>query len=243
MVESVLAPDAIERLENYADYRGADPFPHIVIDDLFDPKALRSILAEWPAFDDTQETHSDGTFVKSKQGTTWRTNFGPATRDVFAELAAPRFLMALQKLTGMWGLMGDPYMFGGGLHATAIGGRLAVHADFNKHPIFKLDRRLNLLTYLNENWAEENGGWLELWDREMTRCSARVLPVFNRTVIFSTNSDSFHGQPEPIVGPQGLWRRSLALYYYSNGRADEGLPPEVGNEHSTLWQGRPGRGY
>lgn len=58
--------------------------------------------------------------------------------------------------------MPDPYMFGGGLHATSTGGKLATHADYNKHPIFKLDRRLNLLIYLNEGWTEENGGWLKL---------------------------------------------------------------------------------
>jgi hypothetical protein len=126
----------------------------------------------------------------------------------FTKLAGPAFLQVLQKVTNMWGLMPDPYMFGGGLHATASGGKLAVHADYNKHPFFKLDRRLNLLIYLNEGWKEENGGCLELWDREMKGCAKRVLPEFNQTVLFATDSSSFHGQPEPVVGPPGLWRKS-----------------------------------
>ena len=134
-------------------------------------------------------------------------------------------------------------MFGGGLHATAAGGRLAIHADYNKHPVFKLDRRLNMLVYLNEGWTEANAGWLELWDSEMKQCVKRILPTFNRTVIFSTTSGSFHGQPEPIVGPPNLWRRSIALYYFSNGRADEGMPPDDSGEHSTLWQTRPNAGF
>ena len=88
----------------------------------------------------------------------------------------------------------DPYLIGGGLHRTRVGGSLAVHADFNKHPRFTLDRRLNLLVYLNEDWTEANGGWLELWDRDMQRCVQRVLPTFNRTVIFST-SDTLVPRP------------------------------------------------
>jgi len=191
----------------------------------------------------TMEAHDDGTFVRKKLGTTWKTRFGPRTQACFGDLTSARFLLALEKLTGMWGLMGDPYFYGGGLHATAPGGRLAVHADFNKHPRFMLDRRLNLLVYLNEGWAEANGGHLELWSRDMQRCEQRLLPVFNRTVIFSTDRTSYHGQPSPVVGPPGLWRRSIALYYYSNGRADEGHPPPEGERHSTLWQQRPGDGY
>jgi hypothetical protein len=204
--------------------------------------ALRRVLAEWPDPDNV-EHHNDGTFVRKKIGTTWKTSFGVRTNAYFAELSSARFLLALEKLTGMWGLMGDPYMFGGGLHATAVGGTLAVHADFNKHPRFALDRRLNMLVYLNEGWTEENGGHLELWDHQMTRCEKRVLPVFNRTVIFTTTKTSYHGQPEPIVGPSRLQRKSIALYFYSNGRADEGEPPLIGERHSTLWQERKGRGF
>jgi Rps23 Pro-64 3,4-dihydroxylase Tpa1-like proline 4-hydroxylase len=199
------------------------------------------VLREWP--NDNLEQHNDGTFVRKKQGTTWKTQFGPYTLRYLADLASPQLLLALEKLTGIWGLIPDPYLFGGGLHATAPGGKLAIHADFNKHFRFKLDRRLNLLVFLNEGWSEENGGWLELWDEQMQSCAQRVLPVFNRTVIFSTTRTSYHGQPEPIVGPPDLLRRSIALYFYSNGRADEGAPPDASGQHTTLWQERPGRGY
>jgi hypothetical protein len=238
-VISLFSHDGLERLKSYADYRFAKPFPHLILDGLFDPNALRAILDEWPCQDSTIEAHNDGTFVRNKLGTSWRTPFGRVTAALFKEMAGPLVLQALQEVTGMWGLMGDPYMFGGGLHATSTGGTLAVHADFNKHPIFKLDRRLNLLIYLNYGWTDDNGGWLELWEGDMSRCARRVLPVFNRTVIFSTNSTSYHGQPHPIIGPPDLWRRSIALYYYSNGRADEGNPSDASDSHSTLWQKSP----
>lgn len=236
-------PGALERLEEYEGYRSASPFPHVVFDDLFRREALRDVLQEWPRDYNTMETHDDGTFVRKKTGTTWQTDFGPKTNKYFQDLSGARFLMALERLTGMWGLMGDPYMFGGGLHSTASGGRLAIHADFNKHPRFGLDRRLNMLIYLNEGWTDLNGGHLELWDKKMQGCEVSVLPVFNRTVIFTTSRTSFHGQPNPVVAAPDAGRRSMALYYYSNGRADEGSPPLLDNQHSTLWQERPEEGY
>lgn len=130
---------------------------------------------------------------------------------------------------------------GAGLHFTGAGGKLAIHADFNKHFKFKLDRRLNLLVYLNRGWTDENQGWLELWDRDMKSCVQRILPSFNRTVIFSTTDNSFHGQPEPIQGPPDLFRKSIALYYYSNGRPAEEVTSR--DPSNTLRQQRPGSGY
>ncbi len=37
----------------------------------------------------------------------------------------------------------------------------------------------------------------------------------NRVLIFTTDVDSFHGHPEPMRCPQGVTRRSLALYYFT----------------------------
>jgi hypothetical protein len=239
---TLFAPDGLSRLEDYVGYGTAEPYPHLVLDGLFNPDALRAVLQEWPPMTSgSGEVHDDGTFVKKKFGTTWKTKLGFATQTYLQELSSAAFLIVLQKATGISGLLPDPYYFGGGLHATAAGGKLAVHADYNKHPVSRLDRRLNLLIYLNEGWTEENQGWLELWDQDMKHRVKRVLPVFNRTVIFSTTSISFHGQPEPIVGPPDLWRKSIALYYFSNGRPEE--PNATVEEHSTLWQQRPGQGY
>src|SRR6476646_6651800 len=115
----LFAPGALERLETYQGFRGASPYPHLIMRDLFNPEALRLVLDEWPVEESSIEKHDDGTYVKKKTGTTWKTKFGPHTQRYFTELAAPAFLQVLQKVTNMWGLMPDPYMFGGGLHATA----------------------------------------------------------------------------------------------------------------------------
>src|SRR5206468_2179145 len=98
--------------------------------------------------------------------------------------------------TGIPGLMPDPYFEGGGLHETKRGGHLGIHADFNIHSQLKVERRLNLLIYLNENWDKTFGGELELWNKDMKECAVRVAPIFGRAVIFNTDLDSFHGHPE-----------------------------------------------
>src|SRR5581483_6543461 len=116
------------------------------------------------------------------------------------------------------GLIPDPYFTGGGLHQIERGGYLKIHADFDRHEKLGLQRRLNVLVYLNRDWDESYGGALELWDRAMTHPVVRVLPVFNRCVVFSTTDQSYHGHPEPLTCPPDRRRRSLALYYYTAAR-------------------------
>jgi len=146
------------------------------------------------------------------------------------------FLQFLQNLTGIEGLLPDPRLQGGGMHQIERGGRLGVHVDFNRHRTSKLDRRLNVLLYLNKDWSEDYGGHFEMWDRQMERCVQRVLPIFNRLVVFSTTETSWHGHPDPLTCPEDRTRKSLALYYYTNGRPDS----EVAETHSTKFRTRPG---
>lgn len=234
--------DGLARLTSIEGYAAAEPFPHLVIDDLFDPRALDQILSEWPQVGEPNiDSYHDGTYTTLKYASNFRTTYGPYTRFVLTRLGEPVFLEALEKVTGISGLVPDPYWWGGGLHFTRASGTLAIHADFNKHFKFNLDRRLNVLVYLNRGWTERNQGWLELWDREVTSCVKRILPLFNRTVVFSTTDFSFHGQPEPIQGPPDLFRKSIALFYYSNGRPPEELSGR--DSPAPLWRQRPGRGY
>lgn len=142
----------------------------------------------------------------------------------------------LEQLTGIQGLVPDPHFIGGGLHQIPRGAKLGIHADFNRYARLKLDRRINALFFLNRDWDPAWGGQLELWDREMKECRRRVDPIFNRLVVFNTTSDSYHGHPDPLACPEHVTRKSIAFYYYSNGRPLR----ERRIAHSTLWQRRPG---
>lgn len=220
--------------QHHASYVEAEPFPHVVIDNLFSEEILRDLIREFPRPGEI-DWNKFNNREELKLASTRESQMGEMTRLFLYQLNSSIFIDFLETLTGIKGLIPDPHFWGGGLHQIERGGYLKIHADFNKHERLNLDRRLNLLLYLNEEWKEEYGGHLELWNRGMTRSVQRILPVFNRCVIFSTTDYSYHGHPDVLECPVGETRKSLALYYYSNGRPAE----EVAGDHGTLFRKRP----
>jgi len=214
-----------------AAYQTARPFPHIVIDSFLPESILDEIVEEFPKPDAVQWWKFDSPNER-KLASFDDSIMGPVTRHLLAEFNSSAFLDFLEDLTGISGLVPDPHFHGGGLHQSVQGGFLKVHADFNKHPATGLERRLNLLLYLNRGWREEYGGALELWDAEMRKSEDAVLPVFNRMLIFSTSDISFHGHPKPLECPDGVTRRSLALYYYTKDRPEG----SADISHNTLFK-------
>lgn len=199
-----------------------DPFPHLVLDDLWPEDVLQAIVDEFPDPDHPAwKTYGDPR-ERGKMCCDRPEQWGPRVAAMMSSLTSTSFCEVLSTVTGIGGLVGD--VIGGGMHMTGAGGRLGMHVDFNRHPRTGWDRRLNLLVFLNRQWCAEWGGSLLLGRDE---AQTRILPLFNRTVVFETSDTSWHGHPEPIVG--GRWRRSIACYYYAPPRdADE-------RSHSTRW--------
>ena len=223
--------------EERAAYAAAQPFPHAVFDDVFDAAVLERVLEEFPAPSEVEWERFDDAMQK-KLANRRQEQMGAVTRLFLSQLNAAAFVEFLERLTGIEGLVPDPHLDGGGLHQIQRGGLLKVHVDFERHSHLDLDRRLNVLLYLNREWEESHGGHLELWDPEMTRCERRVLPTFNRMVVFSTTASSYHGHPDPLTCPEGASRKSLALYYYSNGRPAHERSSSAAR--STVFKRRPG---
>jgi hypothetical protein len=215
-----------------AQYRGNDPFPHIVVDDLFEDADLERVLAEFPKPEQTRWMRFDSPTEKKLGYYHEHSTITPTVRAFLDAMNGFEMLLFLEALTGIDGLIPDPYFGGGGLHQIEPGGFLKIHADFNVHPKLKLDRRVNMLVYLNKDWDEAWGGHLELWNAGMTECRQRIAPLFNRTVVFSTTDTSFHGHPHPLASPPGVTRKSVSLYYYTAGRPEE----ERSAAHDTIFR-------
>ncbi|HHM21169.1 MAG TPA: 2OG-Fe(II) oxygenase [Bacteroidetes bacterium] len=220
-------------------YRSAAPFPNIYFRDFFNPEILDAVLAEFPDLEKKGDFKYN-TPNEVKLASKGERRFGPVTKVFTHFLNSEPFLQFLQELTGIEEtLLPDPYFEGGGFHESKRGGFLKIHADFNKHRKTGLDRRLNVLVYLNKDWKDEYGGHFELWNRDMSRCVRRVPPLFNTLAMFTTSDYSWHGLPNPLTCPPGQSRKSLALYYYSNGRPQEEITPGL-EDHTTIFKERKG---
>ena len=204
-------------------YYAQEPFPHLVFDDFLDATIAQAASVdaqylyenfeqeEWRFRDKDHHEHQS-----KKRSLTVLDNMTPAIQLISQYVNSDAFLTFLREITGMPGLVGDWDFEGGGLHFTRKDGFLNVHHDFNylgpeENPI--LYRKVNLLIYLNEEWLEEWGGKLELWEKDLSECVFEITPKFNRAVIFNIE-DAPHGHPHPLNCPEGESRRSLAYYFY-----------------------------
>jgi len=201
-----------------ADLRSAflagTPYPHIVIDDFLPEQVPEACLNDFPSSSATAEEKFDRPQERLKES--FHPDSLPAfSRTLFYSFNSRPFIRIVENITGISGLVPDPYFLGAGFHRISQGGHLSIHADFNHHKPMNLERRVNVLVYLNKGWREEYGGSFELWDKAMTGCARAITPNFNRCVIFNTTAESMHGNPRPISHPDGVPRRSIALYYYT----------------------------
>ncbi len=198
-------------------YVGNKPWPHVVLDDFVDPQILDKVRDEalavkrssyYEKFVDRKTDHNKYAFTPDV--------VGEETSRLVNFLNSGPFLRYLEGLTGITGLLPDPSYFGGGLHRIQTGGYLEMHVDFNHLKRYNLERRINLLLYLNKDWHDSYRGELELWDRPTKTKQLAIAPLFNRCVIFSTTDQSMHGHPVALATPKGVDRLSIALYYYTN---------------------------
>ena len=217
-----------------------DPFPYCVIDNFIENKDLIQYISN--EVNNMKLNNANCKFTNEKERNKFAfdkiSNLPVKINDLLTHLTSKEFVKKLEKLTGISGLIvNDKSLKGAGIHIITTGGRLGLHTDFNSfiHPKYgKLDRRINLLLYLNENWQDDYKGDLLLCDASTKKVAKRISPVINRCVIFNTTNKSIHGHPEDLNVPPNIRRKSIAVYYYTinkNSKLDfEGDAP-----HSTLW--------
>jgi Rps23 Pro-64 3,4-dihydroxylase Tpa1-like proline 4-hydroxylase len=117
----------------------------------------------------------------------------------------------ISNITGLKNLSTINDRLGAGLHQGGNNSFLDIHIDYNIHPINKKQRKLNLLIFFNKGWKEEWGGQLELWDK--TSCFIKILPSFNRMVLFECNEISYHGY-SMISCLNTITRKSYYHYFF-----------------------------
>lgn len=198
-------------------FKGQKPFDHCVIDGFFNVDLAESLVTEFPAFEsDCWFTYRNPLEIK-RACNLWSA-FGPSTYRAFSFLNSGDFVSLVSEALGIPDLSADPGLNGGGWHIHGRGGKLNPHLDYNLHPKLGLQRKLNIIVYLNPEWQTEWGGQLGLWEQDPARrCAGRLCrkiePCFNRAILFDTTQDSWHGLAVPVATSSDVCRRSLAVYY------------------------------
>jgi hypothetical protein len=197
------------------EYRGTKPFPHLALDGLFAEDLLDRAIAElptiarWAKYDTAHERKVVCSDVRA---------FGPAAEMLVHALNSAPFVRFLERLTGIQGLLPDPHLHAAGYMKVPPGGFLGLHYDFSTQEELRLDRRVNVLLYLNRDWRPEWGGQLELHSNGRldsdTHQVVEIEPLFNRLVIFNT-PHALHGHRRPIACPPDRARLCLSWYYYT----------------------------
>ena len=187
--------------------------------DPFDAKKLSSQFIDYD--NPTEEIiHYQGWIAEKKACNRWD-RFPPLTYRIFSNLLSVDFVAHLSKITGISPLYPDIGLHGGGWHMHSKSGKLAVHLDYSIHPKLNLQRKLNLIVYLEEDYDPAWGGSLQLWShnkdnkRPLNKVK-EIEPIFNKAIIFDTTQKSWHGFPEPIHPPEGKMRKSFAVYYMTD---------------------------
>jgi len=203
-------------------YSNSKPYPHIVLKNFFNKNFLNEVLKEFPDLSKIKSSINYANKNEVKFANNDQKSFKKNTKILFQYLNSSQFVNFIHKTSSIKEkILPDQTLSGGGLHEIKKGGVLKVHVDFNKHPTKNLDRRLNVLIYLNKKWKKNYGGHLELWNKDMNKCEKKILPVFNTMVIFSTNDFTNHGHPNHLKCPKNISRKSIATYYFSKGRPEK----------------------
>ena len=221
-------------------FANAYPFQHVVIDNFLTTEAADQTLHDLENDNFDKWDKRDHDQIQIKWRSDWKDDADvPAhTLSLIQFLNGGNFLRWLSEVTGINGIIPDPYLTGGGFNQINPGGTLAVHADGNWHDLMAVHRRLNVIIYLNKDWQDEWDGHFELWsktdDNQPKSCVKKIRPDYNRMIIFRTDDFSFHGHPTPLKCPPDRSRRSLILYYYTNTRPEEEVQ-DLDYKHRALF--------
>ena len=204
-------------------FKGNLPFDHCIIDDFLNYDVARQLESEFLLYEDPKWFCYKNSIEDKKALNDWN-SFPSLTYKVFRELVSEEFISVLSRAIGT-PLYQDPGLHGGGWHIHGPGGNLNPHFDYSIHPKVGLQRKINIIIYISADLEEAHGGHLGLWSHNKKENAPGdlvkiVQPKFNRAVIFDTTQNSWHGMCRPLTQPEGIYRKSLAVYYLTNPPVD-----------------------
>lgn len=198
------------------------PFDHWIVDDFLEYDIAKKLADSFPQYDDSCWHHYSNSIEEKKTLNNWNL-FDELQYKIFSELNSNSFTKKLSDLVGVE-LYADSGLHGGGLHIHGESGNLNPHLDYSIHPKLKLQRKINIIIYMEPRYNEKMGGHLGLWEAgenfSKNILAKEVAPLFNRAIIFDTTQNSWHGMSRRFNYKPNIYRKSLAVYYLTEPSRD-----------------------
>jgi Rps23 Pro-64 3,4-dihydroxylase Tpa1-like proline 4-hydroxylase len=204
------------------------------MDNLFSNELLDSLL---PEIENMQREQWKNIEQDSRERTLRMKSaveIGPAGERLLSIVHSAAFLYLLSEITGVWQLLPDPYLQGGGYAVMRRGDYFHVHSDRSMAYDTGMTRRLAMIVFLNKSWPRSYEGQLELWNPDAKKCEVFIDPLFNKTVLFEVAFPNYHGVPVPLACPVDRSRQSFILYFHTVGIDGK---PEV-KPHTSIFAPR-----
>lgn len=179
------------------------------MDEVVAPSLLGDCLAllppaDWPGWvryrNDCEQKRTSRDFVR----------LSGVFSSLCCEVNSARSRQSLSGITGIADLEPDWTYHGGGIHISDPGDYLQPHLDYALHPVLHLERRLNVVLFLNPQWEPAWGGALQFYDDLADKVIAEFSPQFNRAILWEPTDLAYHGV-SAVTGPQS--RITLALSF------------------------------
>jgi len=196
---------------------GDSPFKYYVIDNFLEHDHAKQLSEEFIDYNSPNWFVYNNPLEIKKASNNWYF-FPPKTYQFFQYLNSSEFIKKIQDITGTNKVYPDLGLHGSGWHIQGKDSKLNVHLDYSMHPKLNLLRKFNLIFYLTPDWNTNWGGNLEFWSHDSTTNlpKEKIITIenkFNRALLFDTSQNSWHGFNDPIKCPEGVYRKSIAMYY------------------------------
>lgn len=198
------------------------------IDNLLPAEVFLSVYKSFPR--DADGFFNLDTFREKKKTCVNLEDYDPILGNITYAIQDKKIIDIVSEICGFNEIEPDPKLYAGGLSIMFKNGFLNPHLDNSHDSDRKRYRRLNLLYYVTPDWKTDNGGNLEIWDKNV-RKQRTITAYGNRLVVMETNKESWHSVSKVIDDRP---RCCVSNYYFSKKS-----PDNTEYFHVTSFTGRP----
>jgi len=201
---------------------------YFFIDNLFPEEIALSISKAFPKPEDTKMKKN---LREYKYIAAQMDNYDPILEESVYAFQDIRIVKLIGEICNIPKIFPDEHLYAGGISMMGYENFLNPHLDNSHDKDRNHWRVLNLLYYVTPNWAQENGGNLELWPDGPKNKQTTVHSKFNRLAVMATHQTSWHSvSPVTFKGV----RCCVSNYYFSPDPLRE-----TDEFHVTSFRGRP----